>query len=254
MTFNATIRQFKTPADLTQYLATLSPPDWPGANPIGSTYHNTYSPTEAQWQGKTSMDGMVSYYISKGWTSGPHFYLALHSPNASNDGIWQMTPPTGPGTHAGECNPTRFGIEVVGDFNIKAPSEAQQQLLIDTVACLHRWAKLGAVLNAHRDCMADRTCPGNAFYALKADLTARLQAQLSQPTYRHYTVIAPCAVLTGRSPAAPLASGPDNGQTQLAPGDIVTVGDVTDGWLWCSPNATDPPGIGFIPSSYARLV
>lgn len=77
----------------------------------------------------------------------------------------------------------------------------------------------------------------------------------SPPTlYPRYVVTSPCAIFTSRSPSAPLASGPDNGQTHLAPGDIVNVGDVTDGWLWVSPNASDPPGIGFVPASYARAV
>jgi len=185
MAFNADIRQFRTPADLSAYLSTLPSPDWPGANPIGSTYHNTYVPTEAQWHGQASMESMRAHYISLGWTSAPHFFLALHSPESANNGIWMMTPPTAPGTHAGACNSTRFGIEVVGDFGTKAPSAAQQQLLVDTVAALHIWAKLGAVLNAHRDCMAGRTCPGDAFYSLKAELIARLAVQLADPLATH---------------------------------------------------------------------
>lgn len=75
-----------------------------------------------------------------------------------------------------------------------------------------------------------------------------------QPTYRPYVVLAPCAVFTSRSPAAPLSGGPDNGLTTLSPDDVINVGDVTDGWLWVSDNKTNPPGIGFLPSSYARPV
>jgi len=74
------------------------------------------------------------------------------------------------------------------------------------------------------------------------------------PAYHRYSVIAPCAVLTSRAPDAPLAGGPDDGQTWLSVGDQINVGDVQDGWLWVSPNATDAPGIGFIPGSYARPV
>jgi hypothetical protein len=175
MAFNSDIRQFPDAVALAAYLGRLPRPTW-GVR--GSTYHNTYRPTEAQWRGLASMDSMQAGYEAKGWTAGPHFYLALHSPNPKHDGVWQMTPPTASGVHGVTCNVTHFGIEVVGDFQDRVPSAAQQQLLIDVVATLHRWARLGAVLNAHRDCVA-RTCPGDAFYGIKPQLQARLQQALT---------------------------------------------------------------------------
>lgn len=175
MPFSSINRQFKTLDAFTAYLATLTRPTW---GVVGSTYHNTYRPTEAQWRGLASMRSMQATYVQKGWSSGPHCYLALHSPQAADNGIWVMTEPIRPGTHGVTCNPTHFGIEVVGDFQSKPPSPAQQQLLIDVVAALHRWAGLGPVLNAHRDCVP-RTCPGDAFYALKAQLQQRLASVLT---------------------------------------------------------------------------
>jgi hypothetical protein len=124
---------------------------------------------------------MQDGYEAKGWTAGPHFYLACHSPNPKHDGIWTMTPPTSPGVHGVACNSTHFGIEVVGDFQSKAPSATQQDLLIDVLTTLHRWARLGPTFNMHRDCVP-RTCPGDAFYALKPQLQARLAAQLTTST------------------------------------------------------------------------
>lgn len=79
-------------------------------------------------------------------------------------------------------------------------------------------------------------------------------ASLYAPQFVPYRVVSPCAVFTARDPASPLAGGPDDGQTWLDVGDVITVGDVTGGWLWISPNTTDPPGIGFIPQSYAKKV
>jgi hypothetical protein len=175
MPFNSEIRQFSDVIALAAYLGRLARPSW-GVR--GSTYHNTYRPTEAQWRGLASMDSMQAGYEAKGWTAGPHFFLALHSPNPKHDGIWQMTPPMSAGVHGVTCNVTHFGIEVVGDFQAKAPSAAQQQLLIDVVATLHRWARLGAVLNAHRDCV-QRTCPGDAFYVIKPQLQQRLAQALT---------------------------------------------------------------------------
>lgn len=173
MAFTSINRQF-TLDTFAAWLASLPRQSWPR----GSTYHNTYIPTEAQWQGKATMDGMQASYVAKGWTTGPHIFLALHSPNPAHNGIWVMTPPLYPGTHAGVCNADHFGIEVVGDFHMAPPSAAQQQLLIDVLTVLHRWAKLGPALDAHRDCMPGRTCPGDAFYALKGTLQQRLAAAL----------------------------------------------------------------------------
>jgi hypothetical protein len=47
------------------------------------------------------------------------------------------------------------------------------------LTALHRWAGIGATLDAHRDCMAGRTCPGDAFYALKPELQAQLASALA---------------------------------------------------------------------------
>lgn len=164
-----------TPQSFASYLAAHAPPVWVK----GSCYHNTYKPTEADWRGEATMDAMQAHYVSLGWSSGPHLFLALDAPNPAHNGIWIMTPPTQPGTHAGDCNSGFFGVEVVGNFQAALPSAAQQDLLIDTLALLHRWARLGPVLVAHRDCMPGRTCPGDAFYALKPSLQRRLQSVLS---------------------------------------------------------------------------
>ena len=234
MAFNSINRQFRTVADFAAWLATLSPPTW---GVIGSTYHNTYRPTEAQWRGKASMDSMQADYVAKGWTSAPHCYLALGSPNPDDDGIWVMTPPTSPGTHAGACNAIRFGIEVVGDFQSKAPSAAQQQLLIDTLAALHRWAKIGPDLNAHRDCMADRTCPGDAFYALKPSLQQRLAAALNGAGI--YRVRHTQAIFEAPAPNAHVALGDT---AELLAGVTVDIDEVAHGGWAHMRNHT-----GFVP-------
>jgi len=72
------------------------------------------------------------------------------------------------------------------------------------------------------------------------------------PAARRYQITAPTAVLTDRRPDAPLASGPDNGQMHLMPGEVINVGQIQDGWLWVSDNEHNPPGIGFIGASFAR--
>lgn len=80
-----------------------------------------------------------------------------------------------------------------------------------------------------------------SFYAWTATLRPAAQ-------WRQFEVVAHGTVVTDRRPDAPLAAGP----VHLAPGTIVNVGDVRDGWLWISPDANTDPGIGFYPQSYAR--
>ena len=233
MAFSSINRQFRTIADFTAYLATLPSPTWPK----GSCYHNTYRPTEGQWAGALSMRLMQATYVAKGWTSGPHCYLALGSPNPANDGVWVMTEPIHPGTHAGVCNATRFGIEMVGDFATRAPSLPQQQLLIDVVTALHLWAGIGPDLNAHRDCMADRSCPGDAFYALKSQLQQRLAARLvgaGRYVARHTQ-----AVFEAPVPDAKVAL---NDTAVLIEGQTIDIDEVAHGgWAHLS------SGLGFVP-------
>lgn len=262
--FVSDIRQFRTVAEFAAYLATLPPPNWilgkRRQGPIGSTVHNTYKPTEAQWRGRDSMLSMQRDYVSKGWSSGPTLYLACHSPDKDHDGIWQLTPVTSPGTHAGACNVQRFGIEVVGDFHRRSWSTTQRTLLLSTLEVLHRWARLPADINGHRDCMPGRTCPGDAAYAalprLRDDLALVLafRAGPTPDVPRPYRVRVECAALTDRRPDAPLAAGPDDGLWIAHEGAQVAVGDITAGWAWIKTGPGRLDGPGFVPLSYLEPV
>lgn len=171
---------FDTAHELAQWLATQPRPAW---KPVGSTYHNTWKPNADQWAGHASMKNMQAGYEKLGWDRGPHVYLA-HGTRA--DGIFVMTPPQLPGIHSPSCNgstkkPGRYGIEVVGDFQATPMSAAQLDLLVSVTAALHRYARLPADINAHRDC-DPRTCPGDAAYAQKPAIQRALAAALS-PRY-----------------------------------------------------------------------
>lgn len=243
MAFISDIKQFPIPAAFAAYLRTLPPPNWPGDNPIGSTVHNTYRPLPSEWRGRSSMLGMVTTYKAKGWDRGPHFYLALGSPNAAHNGIWQMTPPTIPGIHAGACNEHRFGVEVVGDFEATHPTAAQQALLVDTLAALHAWAGIGPNLAAHRDCMAGRTCPGTHMYTLMPALRTQLATRLAPPAPPPavaYRVIAPMWVSETTSPHGPIAL---DGQGFVWTDDVVMIDEArADGWYHLA------NGEGFLPA------
>jgi len=230
--FISDIRQFPTPAALAAYLDTLPLPRW---GVIGTTGHNTYRPTEAQWVGLASMRSMQAGYVAKGWSAGPHFYIALGAPNKAHDGIWQMTPPTAEGVHGVTCNPTHFGIELVGDFQSKPPSAAQQTLFLDTIATLHRWAKLGPLFNMHRDCVP-RTCPGDAFYALKAQLQLGLAQRLNQAGF--YRVLAPMWVSETPTARGPIAL---HGAATVRAGEVLDIDEVKNDY------AHRRDGQGFLP-------
>lgn len=100
-------------------------------------------------------------YIAKGWSAGPHLFLAAEAPNPADTGIWQLTPLSHLGVHAGACNVDHLGIENVGDFDAHPPSPAQLTLLLAVNrALLARWMLTPANVNVHNECMTGRTCPG----------------------------------------------------------------------------------------------
>lgn len=217
---------------------------------------------------KPQLDAIKNYYVSLGWTSGPHLFV-------DEKWIWLFTPMYDVGTHAKSGNSYHdasgqlhysIGIETVGWFGNVGWPESMQKLLQIAVQSLEKRLKNFAIeykhaptnqpashdhsISFHRDYNKPE-CPGAV---ITPDYAIPILSKPYNTVYARYVVISPCAVFRSRSPDGGLASGPDSGQTWLAPGGIVNVGDVTDGYLWCSPNEHDPPGIGFIPSDYARPV
>lgn len=168
MAFAQDIRHWPSAAALAAHLSAYNPAICQWID--GATLHHTYRPTIAQWRGYASMIGMRDFYIAKGWTAGPHLYLAP-------DGIWQLTPLDQEGVHAGVCNRTRWGLEVVGDFDAAPWPPALADLVYGSLAALFRWRGLAPdALNGHRDCNSPKTCPGTAIHLplVRAELARRL--------------------------------------------------------------------------------
>lgn len=169
MAFDAQIKHWPTIEAFVAYLVTVPRPAW--CKKICE--HNTYIPNEYQWRGMASMNAMMATYIGKGWSAGPHLYLAAEAPNPSDIGIWQMTPLSHQGVHAGPCNDIALGVESVADWQARPPSPAQYQLLLDvTRAIMRQWMIPPENVVVHRECMPGRTCPGKYLEAsaLRADL------------------------------------------------------------------------------------
>jgi hypothetical protein len=236
--FDADFKHWPTLDAFVEYLHTIPRPSWC----FGITNHNTYVPNETQWRGLASMRSMQATYIGKGWSAGPHLYLAAEAPNPADRGIWQMTPLSHVGVHAGPCNNNHLGIENVGDFDARPPSPAQYRLLLDVNrAILHAWMMIPNAVNVHKECMIGRTCPGRYLdpNKLRADLNE--PRPIAPPLIGRFVFRVPQAVFTARDPSAQLATGPMNGATVFNAGEMVEVGDVTAGWAWIR------SGIGFVP-------
>jgi hypothetical protein len=151
----------------------------------GAVIHHTWRPTPVQWRGIASMESLKRFYIAKGWTAGPHLFICAGAPNPADDGIFQLTPLNLRGVHAGVCNPTTWGIEVVGDYD-KAPwSDATSDLVTHAVRALFDWRELDTTprtLKGHRDCNSPKTCPGSA---INLDYVRRQVLALDDWGYRY---------------------------------------------------------------------
>jgi hypothetical protein len=229
--FDAQIIHWPTLSAFTAYLQGVPRPRWCK----GITNHNTYIPNETQWRGRASVESCMQTYIAKGWSAGPHLFLVAEAPNPADTGIWQLTPLTHIGVHAGACNADHLGVENVGDFDARPPSPAQYTLLLAVNrAILERWGMPPAQVNVHNECMSGRTCPGK--YLTGAQIRASLNSAWTSPRIRTVKAGPRGAIAQqDRRPDAPTAG------VWYPPGAWIACDDLTAGY-W---HAQD--GIGFIP-------
>jgi len=177
MAFDSNLRHFRTIAEFTAYLQGVPRPAWAK----GLTNHNTYIPDERTWRGMASMSSMRDHYIALGWSAGPHLFLAAAAPNPADTGIFQLTPISHVGVHAGACNASHVGIESVGNFQDRPPTDDQYTLLIAVNrAILEHWRLPPEAVNVHNECMAGRTCPGKYLTG------TQIRADLSMPLIKRY--------------------------------------------------------------------
>jgi hypothetical protein len=136
--------------------------------------HHTWKPTIMDWKGKRSIEGMREFYGAKGWTAGPHLYVAP-------DGVWLFTPMRDVGIHAGLGNANReylasgyrntrklywysIGVEMVGNYETVRPSGVIWEQTRSVLAgLLQRFGgKPEEKLFFHRDFTNQKSCPGRA--------------------------------------------------------------------------------------------
>lgn len=129
------------------------------------------------------MESMGEAYEQRGWDSGPHLFLAALTPGPFTDGVWAGTPLAVPGTHAGDCNPSHIGVEVIGDYDSEPWPAKVAELVYGVVVLLMRWGNIPVVqVHGHRECLANKSCPGRQIdmNQVRRTLTQRLPV----PRYR----------------------------------------------------------------------
>jgi hypothetical protein len=161
-------------------------------SPVGVTWHNTASPSLAQWDGwpeavREAWGDNYDHYckIDQRWHSGPHFC-------ATPDKSFVLCEPRADGVHASCFNRDHFGVETVGDFRAGADDPlsgrglAAMQSAANIVAalCLRMGWDPEKAINFHRDCLQDHhPCPGALVtneWAIGL-VKARMVMELSRP-------------------------------------------------------------------------
>lgn len=168
--FDWSAERWGSVSDFAAHLSGLKVPSW--FNHI--VIHHTVKPVQVDWRGTASMAALERYYRDsvvwydaagnqrRGWNSGPNLFVCLGSPQPEWDGIYQGTPVGHQGTHAGVCNSSSIGIEVVGNYDLSPWSGELHAFMIDLCVAICRWAKRPAsIIVGHRDCNSPKTCPGS---------------------------------------------------------------------------------------------
>jgi len=159
--FAYAIEHWRTTDELSKHLFNHSPQVAPWAQ--GVVIHHTWKPEPRGWSGRPTLEAIRRYYEAKDWNAGPHLFIAVGSPDVTQDGIWQLTPLNRKGIHAGAWNSSHWGIEVVGNYDALPWSDALRFLVYGTVLTLFAWHGITANAKSivgHRETGSKKSCPG----------------------------------------------------------------------------------------------
>lgn len=213
MSFAADIRQWPTVDAFAAHLAASSPSvaAWASAFCL----HHTWTPTVAQWRGITTVKGTRDYYINvRKWDAGPHLFICGDAPDPAHRGIFQLTPLSIPGIHAGKCNARSWGCEVVGRYDDAFWSDATAELVYGVIAALYRWRDLDPQsITGHRLCLNNKTCPGNAVVARLDTIRAEVAKRMDVP---HVAPAVPAPVVPAYTAESTILGQPRARQDQAA--------------------------------------
>lgn len=173
--------------------------------PAYITMHHTGSPDLDVWHtfrtrtpkvdDKKWMGNLATYYgspaydkngkqIKSAWSSGPHFFI-------TPENFCVLSPPERPGVHAASFNGNSWGVECVGNFDVKKDVDRftgdLKQRYVDGLAGLHivlgidpgGYARGRSGLHFHRDDpKTKKSCPGKG--VTKADMVRSIKAAIAR--------------------------------------------------------------------------
>ena len=131
--------------------------------------HHTWSPTYAQWAGRSTLEAIFRYYNKeRGWPEGvgPHFWIAPRE-KGGPVGVFVGTHPRHDGIHVAGFNHRTIGIEVAwnGDVTpfsrlVEAEIRALVFALSSRLGIPVRWTRVKVPgISLHR-WHANKSCPG----------------------------------------------------------------------------------------------
>ena len=165
-----------------QTLERINALQWTDWRPQGITLHNTAAPTLEQWaetgpRHDARIRNLQSFYENdKGWHAGPHWFVSRNWINWFSD-------PLRPGVHSRCFNATRFGIEMVGDYDQEEFNSGDGALVRDNAVFLIAALNLKFDfdpddLKFHVECKKDNhDCPGKK--VVKAEVISRVRAMMA---------------------------------------------------------------------------
>lgn len=150
-----------TVTELRHVIEDIKFPSW---KPSGGVLHCTGAPNLKQALStppEQRIKNLVQFFkIERGWSSGPHFFVYPEK-------IWLFTPVNMRGTHSPSWNGTRFGVEMMGDYNVDDPASGEGLRVYKNSVALFgiMYAKLGLDpdnIKMHRDdpLTTHKACPG----------------------------------------------------------------------------------------------
>lgn len=198
-----------TQSDFRVYVQALRFGAW---RPSLIVWHNTAAPTLAQWQatadqdkskglapGATRLANLETYFKGRGWSGGPHLFVA-------DDLINVFNPLTLPGVHSPSWNNISIGIEMVADFDREdddgGPGLKVRNNTIFATAVLCEVFGLDpeSAIRLHReDPRTTHACPGVDFARDKSDAVRAVAALMAGGEHGHEDI----AVGIGALPVPP---------------------------------------------------
>jgi len=153
-----------TPAEFVAYVKWVQDHEHYTWQPSGITVHHTGVPDLSMRPSGFTEQHMRSlrnfYRNDKGWRHGPHIFTDDHA-------IWVLNPLSIRGVHAVSYNSTRYGIEMLGNFDTLEDYQSSRGLASRNngkiaAAILMKYAGISTSrLNFHRhDRETQKSCPG----------------------------------------------------------------------------------------------